>query len=148
MNHCISLLYRPKILKHLINMDNNQNNNNNNNKNRNKNNLTDLNDSNYCDDIVINDNLICTMNGLIEIIILTTKSILKFSPKLINLLTDHEFTPSQWNSLIQIQFNAPKLSLNGLQYLTYGSVLSAVNILTRALNLVWLLLFSINYLNF
>lgn len=62
---------------------------------------------------------------------------LVFSPKLLNLLTDSEFLVSQWQPLLEIQFNAPKLNndFNSLQ-LSIGTILSVACFLTRALSMV------------
>lgn len=75
--------------------------------------------------------------SLTEIIILCTKCLLVFSPKLIDLLTEIEFIPSKWQPLIEIQFGAPKLNVDTtMPQLTFGILLSAVGIFTKSLNLV------------
>lgn len=67
------------------------------------------------------------------------KCLLVFSPKLLTLLVEPEFVPSQWQPLVEIQFGAPKLNTIGaLPQLTFGTILSAASIFTKALNLVGL----------
>lgn len=128
MDHSISLLYRPKILKRLttgtadavgfivseLEMDPST--------------------------IDTSDELVGAMNNLIEIITLCAKCLLCFSPPLLSLLCDVEFIPSQWCPLIEIQFGAPKLSNDNYSQLSFGSLLQAVCIFTKVLNLVSLAL--------
>lgn len=65
------------------------------------------------------------------------KCLLVFSPKLLSLLVEPEFVPSQWQPLVEIQFGAPKLNTGGtFPPLTFGTVLSAASIFTKVLNLV------------
>uniref|UniRef100_A0A182PSF0 Nucleoporin NUP188 n=1 Tax=Anopheles epiroticus TaxID=199890 RepID=A0A182PSF0_9DIPT len=123
MDHSISLLYRPKILKRLttgtadavgflvseLEMDPST--------------------------IDTSDELVGAMNNLIEIVTLCAKSLLCFSPPLLTLLCDIEFIPSQWCPLIEIQFGAPKLSTDNYSQLSFGSLLQAVCIFTKVLNL-------------
>ncbi|XP_041771504.1 nucleoporin Nup188-like isoform X1 [Anopheles merus] len=123
MDHSISLLYRPKILKRLttgtadavgfivseLEMDPST--------------------------IDTSDELVGAMNNLIEIITLCAKCLLCFSPPLLSLLCDVEFIPSQWCPLIEIQFGAPKLSNDNYSQLSFGSLLQAVCIFTKVLNL-------------
>lgn len=71
-----------------------------------------------------------------ELIILCTKCLLQFSPSLLELICEPEFLCSKWESLIEIQFGAPKFNTTIHPQLTFGTVLSAVTILTKALNLV------------
>lgn len=74
-------------------------------------------------------------NNLIEIITLCSKCLLHFSPKLINLLCDVEFNQSRWTPFIEVQFGAPKLNSSSAPQLSYGTVLSAVSLLVKSLNL-------------
>ncbi|XP_049298914.1 nucleoporin Nup188 [Anopheles funestus] len=123
MDHCISLLYRPKILKRLT---------------------TGMADSVgfIVSDLEMDpsaidtsDELVDAMNNLIEIVTLCGKCLLCFSPPLLALLCDVEFIPSQWCPLIEIQFGAPKLSTDNYSQLSFGSLLQAVCIFTKVLNL-------------
>uniref|UniRef100_A0A182J1L8 Nucleoporin NUP188 n=1 Tax=Anopheles atroparvus TaxID=41427 RepID=A0A182J1L8_ANOAO len=123
LDHTISLLYRPKILKRLttgagdsgsfilpeLEMDPS---------------MTDT-----------SDELVGAMNNLIEIVTLCTKCLLLVSPPLLTLLCSVEFIPSQWMPLIDIQFGAPKISTDNYSQLSFGSLLQAVGIFTKVLNL-------------
>lgn len=64
-----------------------------------------------------------------------SQCLLSFSPKLLNLVCDAEFLPSQYTSLIEIQFGTPKLLIDGYPQLSFGSLMSAAGIFTKALNL-------------
>lgn len=65
-----------------------------------------------------------------------SRSLLAFSPKLIDMLVEPQFVPSQWQPLVEIQFGAPKLYVgNAPTQLTFGTVLSAASIFTKSLNL-------------
>lgn len=45
--------------------------------------------------------------------------------------------PAQWQPLVEIQFGAPKLNVTGaVPQLTFGTILMAVAIFTKSLNLV------------
>lgn len=60
-----------------------------------------------------------------------------FSPSLLELLTNPEFVPGKWKPLIEIQFNAPKISVGStMPQLTFGTILNAAIIFTKALNIV------------
>ncbi|KAJ6644260.1 Nucleoporin Nup188 [Pseudolycoriella hygida] len=111
----VYLLHRPKILKQLMEKET---------KLENMDNLTP------------SEELIAAMNNLIELIVLGCKCLLVFSPKLFNLLTDSEFLVSQWQQLLEIQFNAPKMNNdpNNLQ-LSIGTILSVACLLTRVLSM-------------
>lgn len=74
---------------------------------------------------------------LIEIITIAIKCLLVFSPKLLNLLNDAEFTPGQWQPLVEIEFTAPKLNI-GPHYsqLTFGTLLRAASFFAKTLQVV------------
>lgn len=60
-----------------------------------------------------------------------------FSPNLLELLTDPEFVPAKWQPLVEIQFNAPKLSVgSAVPQLSFGTILNAAIIFTKALHIV------------
>lgn len=62
---------------------------------------------------------------------------MKFSPTLLELLTEPEFVPAKWQPLIEIQFNAPKLNTaSTVPQLTFGTILNAAIIFTKALLVV------------
>uniref|UniRef100_A0A182Q2U3 Nucleoporin NUP188 n=1 Tax=Anopheles farauti TaxID=69004 RepID=A0A182Q2U3_9DIPT len=124
MDHSISLLYRPKILKRLTTGA--------------ADNVGFIVSDLELDPSTIDtsDELVGAMNNLIEIVTLCAKCLLCFSPPLISLLCDVEFIPSQWCPLIEIQFGAPKLSTtDNYSQLSFGSLLQAVCIFTKVLNL-------------
>lgn len=73
---------------------------------------------------------------LIEIITICSKCLLVFSPKILNILADPEFLPTQWIPLIEIQFTAPKMNNDLQPQLTFQTMLSAVCLFTKSLNLV------------
>lgn len=81
------------------------------------------------------EDFVSATNNLVEIITLCSKCLLHFSPKLINLLCDVEFNQSQWTPFIEVQFGAPKLHSSCAPQLSYGTVLSAVALLVKSLNL-------------
>lgn len=75
--------------------------------------------------------------SLIEIVTICSKCLMAFSPSLLELLTDPEFLPTKWPPLIEIQFNAPKISVGStMPQLTFGTILNAAIIFTKALNIV------------
>lgn len=82
------------------------------------------------------DDLVGSMNENIEIVTLCCKCLLQFSPKLLNLMCDAEFQQNKWTPVIDFaQFGAPQIGGNGFQQLTFGTVLSAIAFLVKALNL-------------
>lgn len=74
------------------------------------------------------------------------KSLLAFSPTVLDLMTSCDFIPAKWQPLIEIQFNAPKLNV-GVSYpqLSFGTVLNAAVIFTKALLLVRFLLAFVQF---
>lgn len=118
MDHAVSLLYRPKFLKRLAEGPS-----------------ADLcgehDDPNAVD---TSDELVAAMNNLIEIVTLCAKCLLKFSPRLLNLLCDVNFFPGQWYPLIEIQFGVPKMNSDSCSQLSFGTVLRAVCMFTKVLN--------------
>jgi nuclear pore complex protein Nup188 len=75
------------------------------------------------------------MNELIETITLCCKCLLQFSPKLLNLLCDPEFHQNKWIPFIEVQFGAPKINAESFQMLSFGTVLSAIALFVKVLNL-------------
>ncbi|XP_058120378.1 nucleoporin Nup188 [Anopheles ziemanni] len=122
LDHTISLLYRPKILKRLTTgaADNSSFI------------LPELDMDPMLD---TSDELVGAMNNLIEIVTLCTRCLLLYSPPLLTLLCSVDFIPSQWTPLIEIQFGAPKISTDNYSQLSFGSLLQAVGIFTKVLNL-------------
>lgn len=119
MNSTVSLLHRPKILKRLTEASKTQ--------------LEEYSDTILTDP---SDDLVASMNENIEIVTLCCKCLLQFSPKLLNLMCDAEFQQNKWTPFIDfIQFGAPKINVNGFQQLTFGTVLSSIAFLVKAMNL-------------
>uniref|UniRef100_T1GIK3 Uncharacterized protein n=1 Tax=Megaselia scalaris TaxID=36166 RepID=T1GIK3_MEGSC len=79
------------------------------------------------------DEIITALNDLTEIIILCSRCLLQFSPQILDLLCEPEFLSTKWEPLLEIQFGLPKLTDDS--QLTFGVVLSAIGIFTKALNL-------------
>ena len=75
------------------------------------------------------------MNELIEIVTLCSKCLLQFSPKLLNLLCDSEFHQNKWIPFIEVQFGAPKINVDSFQQLSFGTVLSAIALFVKVLNI-------------
>lgn len=114
----VSLLHRPKILKRLTDSSKTQ--------------LDEYSDTILTDP---SDELMQSMNELIEIVTLCAKCLLQFSPKLLNLLCDVEFPENKWIPFIEVQFGAPKINADSFQQLSFGTVLSAIALFVKALNL-------------
>lgn len=72
-----------------------------------------------------------------------------FSPSLLELLTSPQFVPAKWQPLVEIQFNAPKLNVGStIPQLTFGTILNAAIIFTKALNIVSVFDFILRPLSF
>jgi len=114
----VSLLQRPKILKRLTESS-----------------KTLLED--YPDSVLTNPSgdLVRAINQLIEIVTLCAKCLLQFSPRLLNLMCDIEFQPNKWTPFVEVQFGVPKMNAVDFPQLSYGTVLSAVSLLIKTLNL-------------
>ncbi|XP_055534694.1 nucleoporin Nup188 [Wyeomyia smithii] len=119
MDHAVSLLYRPKILKRLAGgpavelfTDQEQ-------------------DPNAVD---TSDELVTVMNSVIEVVNLCARCLLKFSPSLLTLLCEINFFPGHYYPLIEIQFGVPKMNSENFSQLSFGTVLRAVCIFTKVLN--------------
>lgn len=117
MEHCVSLMYRPKILKQ----------------------LTESSKTMLVEDLLdqqapeASEALVEAMNSVIEIISLCTTCLLPFSPNLLNLICDIRFLNSKYSPLIEIHFAAPKFGADTSPQLSFGTVLSAIHLLTKAL---------------
>lgn len=119
MDHAVSLLYRPKILKRLAEGPS-----------------VDLSHEQHDDPNAVDtsDELVTAMNNSVEIVTLCAKCLLKFSPNLLNLLCDVHFLPGKWYPLIEIQFGVPKMNAENSSQLSFGTVLRAVCMFTKVLN--------------
>lgn len=83
------------------------------------------------------ENLNPFVHRLIEIVTISCKCLLVFSPSLSELIVQPEFISSRWQPLIEIQFNAPKLNMaSSVPQLTFGTILNAAVIFARALTVV------------
>lgn len=120
MDHSVALLYRPKILKRLAEGPSAEL-------------CNEQDDPNAVD---TSDELVAAMNNVIEIVTLCAKCLLRFSPNLMKLLCDVDFFPGQWYPLIEIQFGVPKMNSDNYSQLSFGTVLRAVCIFTKVLNVV------------
>lgn len=114
----VSLLHRPKILKRLTEASKAQ--------------IEEYSDTILSDP---SDELVTSMNELIEVVTLCAQCLLQFSPKLMNLLCDVEFSQDKWTPFIEVQFGAPKINSETFQQLSFGSVLSAIALFVKVLNL-------------
>lgn len=82
------------------------------------------------------DDLINAMNELIEIIALCSKCLLKFSPKLLNMICDIEYETGKWIPFIEVLFGMPQInSTDNFQQLNFGTVLSVISLFVKILNL-------------
>lgn len=114
----VSLMHRPKILKRLTEASKTQ--------------LQDYSDTILSDP---SDDLIKSMNEVIEVMTLCCKCLLQFSPKLLNLLCDIELSQNKWIPIVEVQFGAPKINADSFQQLSFGTILSATALFVKALNL-------------
>lgn len=113
----MSLLHRPKILKRLTEASKTQ--------------LEDYPDTILTDP---SDELVSSMNELIDVVTLCAKCLLQFSPKLLNLLCDVEYQVDKWIPFIEVQFGAPKINSDAFQQLSFGTILSGIALLVKVLN--------------
>ncbi|SPP74611.1 nucleoporin NUP188 homolog [Drosophila guanche] len=84
--------------------------------------------------IVIDDDLISACNDLTDIIIFCVKSLLQFSPDLMELICSSVYEPYKWSPLLDVKFGAPKLSEENVT-LTFSMILNLVSIYVKALNM-------------
>ncbi|XP_075165428.1 nuclear pore complex protein Nup188 [Haematobia irritans] len=117
LSHAIAMFHQPKNLKMLIAGRRSQ--------------LDILRDS---ENAGLVDEAITAFNDLTEIIILCVKCLQAFSPNLIDLICEAEFSVFKWEPIFEICFGAPKLSENAV-HLSFGTVLSIVGVYTKVLNL-------------
>ncbi|XP_017478764.1 PREDICTED: nucleoporin NUP188 homolog [Rhagoletis zephyria] len=117
MGHCISMFHQPKNLKCLIagrslQLDI----------------LSDIERPGFTDEVI------SAFNNLTEIITLSVQSLLRFSPKLLDLICSPEFLVTKYEPIFEIHFGAPKLNETAMT-LSFGTVLSIVGVFTKVLNL-------------
>lgn len=76
------------------------------------------------------------MNELIEFITLCCKSLLKFSPELLNLICDTEYETGKWIPFIETLFGMPQINqVDNFRQLNFGSILSVIALFVKILNL-------------
>ncbi|XP_012160281.1 nucleoporin NUP188 homolog [Ceratitis capitata] len=117
MGHAISMFHQPKNLKCLIAGRNLQ-----------LDILADIERPGFTDEVI------SAFNNLTEIITLSVQCLLRFSPKLLDLICAPEFLVSKWEPMFEIHFGAPKMNETAIT-LTFGTVLSIVGVFTKVLNL-------------
>lgn len=65
---------------------------------------------------------------------MATLCLLSFSPELLSLLADPGLDLERWQPLVELHFGAPKISYEPFPQLTFGTLVSAIVLLTRSLN--------------
>lgn len=65
---------------------------------------------------------------------MATLCLLSFSPELLSLLADPGLDLERWQPLVELHFGAPKISYEPFPQLTFGTLVSAICLLTRSLN--------------
>ncbi|XP_028032603.1 nucleoporin NUP188 homolog [Bombyx mandarina] len=70
----------------------------------------------------------------LEVLHMSTLCLLSFSPNLLSLLADPGLDLERWQPLVELHFGAPKLSYEPFPQLTFGTLVSAICLLTRSLN--------------
>ena len=73
---------------------------------------------------------------------MATLCLLSFSPELLSLLADPGLDLERWQPLVELHFGAPKISYEPFPQLTFGTLVSAICLLTRSLNHVSLIFFE------
>ncbi|XP_013176696.1 PREDICTED: nucleoporin NUP188 homolog [Papilio xuthus] len=74
------------------------------------------------------------LHRTLEILHMATLCLLAFSPDLLSLLADPGLDLERWQPLVELHFGAPKISYDPFPQLTFGTILSAICLLTRSLN--------------
>lgn len=74
------------------------------------------------------------MNRIIEVLHMSTMCLLSFSPSLLSLLAEPIIDSERWQPLVELHFGAPKVPQDSFPQLTFGTLLSAINLLTKSLN--------------
>ncbi|CAH2050074.1 unnamed protein product, partial [Iphiclides podalirius] len=74
------------------------------------------------------------LHRTLEILHMATLCLLAFSPDLLSLLADPGLDLERWQPLVELHFGAPKISHEPFPQLTFGTILSAICLLTRSLN--------------
>ncbi|CAF4863355.1 unnamed protein product [Pieris macdunnoughi] len=74
------------------------------------------------------------LHRVIEILHMATLCLLSFSPDLLSLLAEPALDLERWQPLVELHFGAPKITYEHFPQLTFGTILSAICLLTRSLN--------------
>ncbi|XP_068626633.1 nucleoporin Nup188 [Battus philenor] len=74
------------------------------------------------------------LHRTLEILHMATLCLLAFSPDLLSLLADPGLDLERWQPLVELHFGAPKITYEPFPHLTFGTILSAICLLTRSLN--------------
>ncbi|XP_072946107.1 nucleoporin Nup188 [Epargyreus clarus] len=74
------------------------------------------------------------LHRILEVLHMATLCLLFFSPDLLSLLADPSLDLERWQPLVELHFGAPKISYEPYPQLTFGTLLTAICLLTRSLN--------------
>lgn len=84
--------------------------------------------------ILKDDPKINYLHRTLEILHMATLCLLSFSPDLLSLLADPGLDLERWQPLVELHFGAPKISYEPFPQLTFGTLVTAICLLTRSLN--------------
>ncbi|XP_059055103.1 nucleoporin Nup188 [Achroia grisella] len=73
------------------------------------------------------------LHRTLEVLHMSTLCLLAFSPDLLSLLADPGLDLEHWQPLVELHFGAPKITYEPFPQLTFGTLLSAICLLTRSL---------------
>ncbi|KAM3967819.1 LOW QUALITY PROTEIN: nuclear pore complex protein Nup188 [Aphomia sociella] len=73
------------------------------------------------------------LHRTLEVLHMSTLCLLAFSPDLLSLLADPALDLERWQPLVELHFSAPKITYEPFPQLTFGTLLSAICLLTRSL---------------
>lgn len=76
---------------------------------------------------------------------MATLCLLSFSPDLLSLLAEPRLDLERWQPVVELTFGAPKITYEQFPQLTFGTILSAICLLTKSLNHVSVLLIQAVY---
>ncbi|XP_052739449.1 nucleoporin Nup188 [Bicyclus anynana] len=74
------------------------------------------------------------LHRILEILHMATLCLLSFSPDLLSLLADPRLDLERWQPVVELSFGAPKITYEQFPQLTFGTILSAICLLTKSLN--------------
>ncbi|VVD02202.1 unnamed protein product, partial [Leptidea sinapis] len=76
----------------------------------------------------------CAPIEVLEVLHMAAICLLSFSPDLLSLLADPLLDLERWQPIVELHFGAPKITYEPFPQLTFGTLLSAICLLTRSLN--------------